>query len=1049
MSLPYNRLPTRDPLDIYTSADINLLQTNIDAVVGDILPANTIKGLNTSVTNIGNALDAEIVARTLADMTFIPLTMFGTSSGVATLTSTGLLTASQIPPITISNTYVVSSTGEMLALDVQVGDVAVRTDINETFILAEYPPTILANWVQILVPPVTVDSVDGRIGYVTLSDLYSPSSAKFILQTSNALIPNAQALNQLSTGMLKSTTSTGLIEIAIPGVDYITGIAGSGDLTASLPIQVTHGNNAVIGIGTSITIGTATTTSTGVVQLTNSYSGSSEVLATTEKAVNDGLATKQNNLIFGNITTSTGLVVSGGTNAVIGSGVSIKPDSGYLIPTTTQRDNWNDAYSKEHVHSNATNLNNINQNLGTSYSPSFAGLTVGTSTGMVKSTSGALSINGTTGSGLSVLNNSPVLITPSTDDITLTSLNHNFTTLGTDTKHYTGVPWDERLKFRISVTYSNPNVVVSLLFNGAYTSFSYYINGKKYTVTDLTPFTNKTVTAAEGLWFVYINKSNVFTVSQTAWTFIDSEIELWFFRFNATANIITNIGEERHTAGRDIFQHARNHSQGAIYRSGFAFYQYNGLTTLSTNTDNNFGRAMAQFTGGSFWDEDILNSIAHSDSAITSTTDTPDTDWNLNVNQFLGFTDLATTSTSSTQIVFTSPHTLITGQAFTCMTGNTTTVRGTGTITTGATGTTFATSSVTGMATGDAIVIAARIPFYYISSTSPYIWRKLYSTSFLGITTQASTWTRSGVDITTTFNSHGLQTDDVIMVTVSSDTGAIPLNRYAVTRTGANTFTFTGVATGGASGTLTYNNAFNPTTIPNGVAQYNNAATGNFSAITSTRFYPVYIIATNLTSEPLVALMGQGQSTNSTLATALTENAFQFQNLLGLSALNIQEIVPIYRLTFQYSSAGGFSNSRIRLVDQTFINIRVSTATGVINNPVVSTLPASSITTDVANFNGILTASETTTQSALDRIDDYAAPKANPVFTGSIIIPIWITGATYSLNQIVINSNIQYICAIGHTAGIFATDLASGDWVAISGGSGSGSGLSEFLLCGA
>ena len=206
MSLPYERLPIRTPLDIYTSADINLLQTNIDAIVGDVIPANTIKGLNSSINNFNSGLDAEIVARTLADLTLIPFTMFGTSSGVATLTSTGLLSPSQIPPITITDTYVVNSSTGMLALDAQVGDVAIRTDISKTFILAESPPTVLANWIEVLSPPADVKTVDGRIGYVTLSDLYAPSLGKFILQTSNVLIPDAQILGNLSTGLLKNLT---------------------------------------------------------------------------------------------------------------------------------------------------------------------------------------------------------------------------------------------------------------------------------------------------------------------------------------------------------------------------------------------------------------------------------------------------------------------------------------------------------------------------------------------------------------------------------------------------------------------------------------------------------------------------------------------------------------------------------------------------------------------------------------------------------------------------------------------------------------------------
>lgn len=67
-----------------------------------------------------------------------------------------------------------------------------------------------------------------------------------------------------------------------------------GNLTAFSPLNVTNGLNAVFGSGTSITIDSATTSIKGAVQLSNNYTGSSQILATTEKALSDGLATKQN-----------------------------------------------------------------------------------------------------------------------------------------------------------------------------------------------------------------------------------------------------------------------------------------------------------------------------------------------------------------------------------------------------------------------------------------------------------------------------------------------------------------------------------------------------------------------------------------------------------------------------------------------------------------------------------------------------------------------------------------------------------------------------------
>lgn len=68
----------------------------------------------------------------------------------------------------------------------------------------------------------------------------------------------------------------------------------------------------------------------------------------------------------------------------------------------------------------------------------------------------------------------------------------------------------------------------------------------------------------------------------------------------------------------------------------------------------------------------------------------------------------------------------------------------------------------------------------------------------------AQSWTRSTTTATLTSNSHGLRTGDRIIVTVSSDTAAIVLGAKSITATGVNTFTFTCLNAGSASGTLTY-----------------------------------------------------------------------------------------------------------------------------------------------------------------------------------------------------------------------------------------------------
>ena len=57
----------------------------------------------------------------------------------------------------------------MLALTAEIGDIAVRTDLNKSFILKTSPASTLANWQELLTPTDSVVSVAGKTGVVTLS----------------------------------------------------------------------------------------------------------------------------------------------------------------------------------------------------------------------------------------------------------------------------------------------------------------------------------------------------------------------------------------------------------------------------------------------------------------------------------------------------------------------------------------------------------------------------------------------------------------------------------------------------------------------------------------------------------------------------------------------------------------------------------------------------------------------------------------------------------------------------------------------------------------
>lgn len=90
-----------------------------------------------------------------------------TANGYAGLGSDGKLISSQLPSITISDTFVTASQAAMLAVTAETGDVAVRTDLNKSFILKGTNPTVLGDWQELLTPTSAVTTVFARNGAVT------------------------------------------------------------------------------------------------------------------------------------------------------------------------------------------------------------------------------------------------------------------------------------------------------------------------------------------------------------------------------------------------------------------------------------------------------------------------------------------------------------------------------------------------------------------------------------------------------------------------------------------------------------------------------------------------------------------------------------------------------------------------------------------------------------------------------------------------------------------------------------------------------------------
>ena len=92
----------------------------------------------------------------------------GAANGYTPLDSSGLIPQAYLPPVTITETFVVASEAAQLALTAQQGDVAVRTDLNKSYILQGTDPSVLGDWQELLSPTDAVQSVNGLAGAVTL-----------------------------------------------------------------------------------------------------------------------------------------------------------------------------------------------------------------------------------------------------------------------------------------------------------------------------------------------------------------------------------------------------------------------------------------------------------------------------------------------------------------------------------------------------------------------------------------------------------------------------------------------------------------------------------------------------------------------------------------------------------------------------------------------------------------------------------------------------------------------------------------------------------------
>lgn len=154
-------------------------------------------------------------ASEIADIGTAAICNTGTSSGnVPVLGSGGLLEASVIPAVAITDTFTVDSESAMLALTAQKGDVAIRTDVSKTLILTADGASTLANWSELKSPTAAVSSVNGSTGAVNVAAVPSGGTSGQVLTKTASGYEWAESSSATYSGTITGNGSSKSFEVS-------------------------------------------------------------------------------------------------------------------------------------------------------------------------------------------------------------------------------------------------------------------------------------------------------------------------------------------------------------------------------------------------------------------------------------------------------------------------------------------------------------------------------------------------------------------------------------------------------------------------------------------------------------------------------------------------------------------------------------------------------------------------------------------------------------------------------------------------------------------
>lgn len=125
----------------------------------------------------------------------------GAANGVAELGADQKILSSQLPALAITDVFLVNSEAAQLALNVEEGDVAIRSDENKSYIHNGGTSGTMADWSLLLTPTDVVLSVNGQTGVVTLTtaNISETTDKNYVTDAEKTALASIPTLAEIQT----------------------------------------------------------------------------------------------------------------------------------------------------------------------------------------------------------------------------------------------------------------------------------------------------------------------------------------------------------------------------------------------------------------------------------------------------------------------------------------------------------------------------------------------------------------------------------------------------------------------------------------------------------------------------------------------------------------------------------------------------------------------------------------------------------------------------------------------------------------------------------